>query len=363
MTLILSLLLLASLAGCKEKHVPKEVERPEITGVKVETVTPSPVDEYYEATGTVRANTVSVISSRLMGAVTSIEVKEGDRVKRGQLLLVLDDRDAAARAMAAEEGLTEAMSALEAAEEQKELADITYERYKNLFEEKALTRQELDSMAAGQKVAQAGLRRAEAAVERARASLREAEVLLGFSRVTAPVGGIVTEKRIDQGSMAVPGAPLLTIEDDSAYRIEVYVDERHIGHMKAGMTAEVFIPSMDRRAMAEVVETVPSVDPASRTFLAKLALRDNALKGGLYGRVRFPVGTKQAIVLPHSAILQRGQLTGVYGVDENGVVSYRLVRVGKGRDGMVEVLSGIKPGDRVIVEGALNAVDGGVLKE
>jgi RND family efflux transporter MFP subunit len=363
MTLLLSLLMLAFFAGCKERRAPEEAKRPEITGVKVETVSPSTVEEYYEVAGTVRARTVSVISSRLMGTVTSVEVKEGQRVKMGQLLLVIDDRDAAARARAAEEALKEAMSALEAAGEQKDLADVTYERYRNLFEEKALSRQELDSMETGQKVAQAGLRRAEAAVERARASLKEAEVFLGFARVTTPVSGIVTEKKIDPGSMAVPGAPLLTLEDDSAYRIEVNVDERFIEYIKTGMAAEVSIPSIDRRAEGKVLEAVPSVNPASRTFLVKLGLADSALKGGLYGRVRFKTGTKQAIALPHSAIVQRGQLTGVYSVDENGVVTYRMVRVGKGQEGMVEILSGVKPGDKVIVEGAENAMDGGVLKE
>lgn len=362
-TLLLSLLMLASFSGCKERPAPEEARRTEITGVKVETVSPSTVDEYYEVAGTVRAKTVSAISSRIMGTVTSVEVKEGQRVKMGQLLLVIDDRDAAARAKAAEEALKEAISALEAAGKQKELADITYERYRNLFEEKALSRQELDRMETEQKVAQAGLRRAEAAVERARASLKEAEVFLGFARVTAPVSGIVTEKRIDPGSMAVPGAPLLTLEDDSAYRIEVNVDERFIDRIKTGMAAEVFIPSIDRRAEGKVVEAVPSVDQASRTFLVKLDLADSALRGGLYGRVRFKTGTKQAIVLPHSAIVQRGQLTGVYSVDENGAVTYRLVRAGKVQDGMVEVLSGVNPGDRVIVDGAENAVDGGVLKE
>lgn len=360
---IFGLIILFSYTGCKGGHVPEEAERPAITNVGVETAGPSTVEEYYEAAGTVKARTVSVIASRVMGTVTSIKVEEGDRVQRGQLLLSIDDRDAAARVGAAREGLSEAISALEAAREQKDLAEITSTRYKKLFEEKALTQQELDRTETELKVARSQLSKAEAAVERARASLKEAEVFLGFTRITSPISGIVTDRKIDPGSMAAPGTPLLVLEDDSTYRMEVGIDEKLIGRIKTGLNAEVLIPSLERKAVGKVVETVPAVDPSSRTFLVKVDIRDGALRSGLYGKVRFAVGTRQAVLLPLSAIVQKGQLTGVYIVQDSRVVSYRLVRVGKEHDGRLEILSGVKPGDRVIVEGAENAVDGGVLMQ
>jgi multidrug efflux pump subunit AcrA (membrane-fusion protein) len=113
----------------------------------------------------------------------------------------------------------------------------------------------------------------------------------------------------------------------------------------------------------KVVEIVPAIDPMTRTFLVRIELNGKGLRSGLYGKVKFPVGVKQAIFVPAEAVVEKGQLTGVYAVDEDGMVTYRLVRVGKQYRDMVEILSGITSGDRVIVKGVEEAIDGGVLKE
>lgn len=338
------------LTGCKEKVKPgtAEIQRKVITGATVTEVQPSSVQDYYETSGTVKAKTTSVISSRVMGTVTALMVKEGDRINAGQTLITIDDRDMAERVKAADK-------ALEAARLNKSLAEATYKRYREIYDERALTQQEMDQVETQKKIA-------EAEYERARAMYSEAQVSQGFAKITAPTAGVVTEKKIDLGSMATPGTPLLTIEDISSFRVDLHVDERLSGTLKVGMPVDIFIDSTGQQIKGKITELVPSVDSMSRTFLAKVDIRGTGLKSGLYAKAKIPVGTRDTLVIPKSALVQKGQLTGVYAVDEKGVVTYRLVRIGKDYDNTLEVLSGVHPKDRIITEGVDNAVDGGVLQ-
>ena len=348
-TLSFILAMLAVLAGCGEKVKSgvREVKREKVTGVSLEAIRPAEVAEYLETSGTVKAKTVSIIASRMMGSVTSIRVKEGDRVGAGQLLLTIDDRDVAQRVKAAEKGL-------EAARQHRSLSDITYQRYKNLYDDKALAGQELDQVETQKKVS-------DLEYERAKAMADEARIYQGFARITSPASGVVTEKKIEVGSMAVPGMPVLTVEDNSAYRVEVNVDEKLADTMKTGMEAAVFIGTLNREFAGKVTEVVPSIDPLSRSFLVKIAISGKDLKNGYFAKVSIPTGKKQALLVPKKAVAARGQLTGVYVVDKNSVIAYRLVREGKSYGDRVEILSGLNPGDTVIVAGVERAVDGGMI--
>lgn len=348
---ILFFILIAAgvLTACKDKVKPgvHEVKREQVAGVTLEVIKPEEVAEYFETTGTVRAKTSSVIASRMMGTVTSLRVKEGDRVGAGQILLTIDDRDVAQRLKAAEKGL-------EGAKQQQSLSAVTYERYKKLYDERALTGQELDQIETQKKVS-------DIEYERTKAMLAEARIYHGFTRITSPASGVITEKKIETGSMVVPGAPLLTVEDNSAYRVEVNADEKLAGRLNAGMTVSVFIESLNRELSGKIAEVVPSIDPVSRSFLVKISLGDKDLKNGYYARVAIPVGKRQVLLVPKKAVLEKGQLTGVYTVDKKSVITYRLVRAGKTFGEKVEILSGLNPGDTVIVDGVEKAVDGGLV--
>ncbi len=345
--LIFSLLLLF---GCKDKVKPgtAEVKRQAVTGVTLAEVHPAQVDEYYETSGTVRAKTISVIASRVMGTVTSVKVKEGDRVHAGQVLMTIDDRDVAQRVKAAEK-------AVEAAKQNKSLMDITYQRYKNLHDEKAISQQEIDQIETQKKVS-------DMEYERAKAMLAEAQIYHGFTRISAPTSGVVTEKKIELGSMAVPGIPILTVEDNSYFRIEANVDERLSGKLKIGMPVDVIIDSIGQQAKGRITEIIPAVDPMSRTFLIKIDLKMPSLKTGLYGKVLIPEGKREAILVPQKAIVEKGQLVGVYVVDDKGVITYRLIKAGKKYGEQIEVLSGLNGGEKIIVDGVEKAVDGGIIK-
>lgn len=349
----IALLLCCSVAliGCKGKVKPgtAEVKRQAVTGVTMTEIHPVQVDEYYETSGTVKAKTISVIASRVMGTITSVKVKEGDRVHPGQVLMTIDDRDVAQRVKAAEK-------AVEAAKQNKSLMDITYQRYKRLHDEKAISMQEIDQIETQKKVA-------DMEYERAKAMLAEAQVHYGFTKITAPTSGIVTEKKIELGSMAVPGVPILTVENNSSYRIEANVDERLSGKLKIGTPANVVIDSIGQEVKGRISEIVPSVDPMSRTFLVKIDLKAPLLKTGLYAKVLIPEGKKEAILVPKKAIVEKGQLVGVYTVDSKGVVTYRLIKTGKKYGEQVEILSGLSSGEKIIIDGVDKAVDGGVITQ
>jgi RND family efflux transporter MFP subunit len=352
-------------ASCTEKIKPGsvEVKREVITGVTLAKVLRSDADSYYETSGTVAARTTSVIGARTMGTVISMKVREGDRVGQGQELVVLDDQDLAQKVVAAEYGHREAQKALQEAEQNRRLAGITYNRYKNLFDDKVISQQEMDQVETQKKVADLGYERAQEAANRVRAHLEEARIYRGFTRIIAPHAGLITTKKTEQGSLAAPGSPLLVLEDTSRYTVEALVDQRMANLMKIGTSVVILLPPDGRKVPGRVSEIVPAIDPGTRSFPVKIELTDPSLRSGLYVRVLVPEGRKQALLIPKTAIVEKGQLSGVYVVDDRGVMTYRMVRTGRSYGDRVEMLSGLRDGETIAVAGLGRAVDGGVVKE
>ncbi len=350
--------------GCKGKVKEGKVEpeRPIVTGVKTMEVSSTSVEDYYETSGSVRAKNIAVVSSRMMGEVKSLNVSEGDFVKAGQVMLSVDDRDIVERVRAAEAGYKEALKGLEAAKQNRSLIDITYQRYKRLHNEKAISDQELDQIETQRKVAEIEYERASEMVNRAKAGLSEAKVYQGYTRIVAPFAGVVTEKKIEKGSMAVPGAPMLTIEDTSSHRVDVNVNEGQLSSIKKGATVDIIIDSLGIRTKGTVTDIVPSIDPLSRTFLVKIDIRAKGLRTGQYAKVSIPIGKKDAILIPAASVVTKGQLTGVYTVSADNIVSFRPVRIGKTYENMVEVLSGLNRGERIVTDGVEKVIDGGIIR-
>jgi len=356
--IIISLVILSALtAGCTSNK-EKASEVPQVSGVEVKTVNNSSVDEFYETSATVKSKTVSVVSSMVMGEITSLRVKEGDRVSRGQLLLTIDNREASQKALGAQAGVNEALKGAEEANQNRQLTNKTYQRYEKLYKENVLTKQEFDQISTQKQVTELQYQRALQGVNRARAGLGEVGVYRSYSRVTAPISGIVVEKNIDLGSMAVSGQPLLTIETPSNLELVANINESMINKIKVGTL--VYIESEGKNIKSKITSVISSVDPMTRTFRVKIAL--TGLNSGQYVKIKIPVAKKEAIVVPQKAVVQKGQLTGVYTVDEKNIISYRLIRTGKTFGDSVEVLSGLNNGDKVITSGVEKAIDGGEVK-
>jgi RND family efflux transporter MFP subunit len=323
-----------------------------IENVKIMTVHRTDVNDYFEVTGEVKAKDVSIIAARVMGTVTAIFVREGDKVSAGQELLTIDNADMMQRYKGAQ-------AALESSKANKDMAEITYNRYKKLADEKAISGQEMDQVETQKKVADLNF-------ERAQAALAEAKINLGFANVTSPTDGIVTRKSIDVGSMAMPGKGLLTVEDISSFKIEANIDAHLADQVKISAPIEAIVDAIRPVVRANITEMAPAIDATSRTFLIKAQIIEDQnnrlpLKTGLYARIMIPHGKKNLLVVPASAIVEKGQLVGLYVVDEKGIISYRLIRTGRTFGSNVEILSGLSDGQKVIVEGVSNAYDGGIV--
>ena len=351
-----------------------------ITKVTIEKVAVGSIDDFYEAAGTVRSKTTSTLSSKTLGNVVAIHVHEGDRVRAGQTLIEIDNREATAQLQKAQAGVRESENALEeadrnirtaqaaktASEASLALAASTHARYQNLLERRSVSPQEFDEVQTKYKVAQAEAERATrmlasldarrnqalAKIDQARSDVSGARVYASYARVTSPINGIITAKQTDTGMMATPGAPLLTVEDDSHYRLEASVEESQLSRIKIGDQVGAQIDAAGSEEMSgRVAEIVPAADPASRSYEVKIDLpQQKNLRSGLYGKARFSRDPKQAITIPTTAIIHRGQLTSVFVVDDAGIAHMRLIATGKSNGNRIEVLSGLGDGERIIVD-------------
>ena len=352
-------------AGCRDRIEPGSagVERPVISDVATMDVNRGSVELYHEATATVVPEVESFLASRIMGQIVEIRVKEGDTVKEGQLLIIIDSEDIDKKVAAAEAGYREAVQALSAAEQNMMLAETTYKRFKNLYDEKALSRQELDRVETQKKVAAIEYERIREMIKQAEAGLAEAKVFRSYKEIVSPVAGVVTGKFIDPGTMAMPGMRLLAIEDTSRYHLEAEIDESLAGQIVPGMDVAIDIRALQTRVTGKIAEAVPAVDPRSRTFKVFITLPAVAsMHSGLYARVKIPVGHKELILVPATAIVTKGQLTGVYTVGLDKVITYRLVRLGAQYGENIEILSGLNPGDIIVAENVSRVVDGSMLQ-
>ncbi len=386
-----TLVLLAggTLVSCGRSEAKRTASEPQPSvRVRVETVEKRPVQTAYEAVGTVRARLSSVLSSRVMGQVLAVRAYPGDIVKAGQVLAEIDNRDAQANLSKANAGLSEAQNALQEVEESLRageagkaatdagaaLGTSTYKRFQALVERKSVSSQEFEEVEFKYKAALAEAKRAEQMllatealkrqvldrIEQAKAEVRNAEAFLSYASVTAPYAGVITARHVDAGAMSSPGVPLLTIEDNHNYQLEVSVEESQLSRIKVGERVPVGIDALRQGDMAGTVsEIVPSGDPSSRSFLVKARLpMMPGLRSGMFGRARFPGDQEEALTVPRSAVISRGQLTGVMIVDRSNSARFRVVQPGKKYEDRVEILSGLDSGESIVLEGPDRIPDG-----
>jgi membrane fusion protein, multidrug efflux system len=342
----------------------------------------------YEAVGTVASKATSPLASKIMGQVTAVRVREGDLVRAEQVLVEIEARDVAANVARAKAGVAEAEHSLveidravEAAEQARvsaaanhDLARVTYQRYAKLVESQVISRQEFDEVEARYKMTAAELQRAStnvemqrarraqtlARIEQARAESQSANATFGYATIVAPADGIVVAKTAEVGMMAQPGVPLLTIENPSTYRLEASVEESHTARVQLGAEVPVRIDALGGLDITgSVAEIMPAADPASRSVVVKIDLpATRGLRSGQYGIAAFPAGERVVTAVPRGALVERGQLTGIFVVDDSNVARLRFVTTGERSGDLVEILSGLDEGQRFVAENAGNLADG-----
>jgi RND family efflux transporter MFP subunit len=341
--------LAAIVAGCRggEPASPAVVETMQARVVESKQ---QQVSLNIRSTGTVHARETAVVSAQVVGRIQQVLVREGDSVRAGQTMVVLDDAALRASANQAEAGVTAAQDEQVAAQTDATLAASTLERYRQLQTEKSVSPQEMDEVAQRAGAASARLEAVRAQTEAARAQESGAHTMLGYSRLVAPFAGVVTARMADPGTLASPGVPLLQVDQAGALQLQATVDESAIGAIHKGMKAQVAI---DGASSADITGTVaeidPAADPASHSFLVKIDMpASSQLRAGMYGTAEFTNGVRQAIVVPRSAVVSRGSLVCAYVLDANGIAQLRYLTLGAQQGNLVEVLSGISPGEKLV---------------
>jgi RND family efflux transporter MFP subunit len=164
---------------------------------------------------------------------------------------------------------------------------------------------------------------------------------------------------VDTGALASPGTPLLTIEETGVLEVRVMLPETYVGQISAGDPVSVEIPSANRTVESKIANIDPAADTSSRSFQIKVALPEvSGLRTGLFARVIIPIGTSSMVLIPKTAIVRQGQLTGVFVLDQNDTARFRLIRAGRTLGDQMEVLSGVKDGVRLVIKPGYTLFDG-----
>ena len=339
----------AALAGCDSSQPSRSAPVQTVQARVVETrQQQAPVT--VRVTGTLHARQTAVISAQVVGRIQQVLVRQGDTVRAGQTLAVLDDATLKASVDQAQAAVKAAENQQAAAQTNAELAASTLARYKQLQAQRSVSPQELDEVSRRAEGSSAQVEAVRAQVVAAKAQESGARAMLGYSRITAPFAGVVTARMADPGTLAAPGVPLLQVDSAGPLQLQTTVDESAITSIRLGRKLKVSIdaaPSLDPEGT--VGEIVPAADPASHSFLVKIDLPSAAqLRAGMYATASIPTGLREAILAPRSAIVLRGSLSCAYVLDSNGIAQLRYVTLGAQQGDQVEVLSGLSAGEKLV---------------
>jgi RND family efflux transporter MFP subunit len=289
------------------------------------------------AVGTTEPYARATPGTRILGRVASVAFSEGQRVKAGDVLVRIEGGDLSAKRQQAASGVREAKAVRDNAEAQ-------VRRIRNLYEEKAVSKQTLDET-------ETALERARANVVSAEGALDEVDANLGYTVVSSPLDGVVVQKFVDPGDMAAPGAPLFTVEQQDPMKVIVQVSERDLAYIQVSQPVLVRVEATGLPAgfKGHVEAVIPSGDPRSRTFEVRVLLdnKNAALQSGMFARVQFQKDSRPGLLIPASSVVQHGQLQGVYVINA-GVARLRWVRLGKTFGDRMEVISGLSAGDQIV---------------
>jgi RND family efflux transporter MFP subunit len=308
----------------------KKVEAP--VTVSAMTIVPKSINAVVSAVGTLNSRNTSVLSSKIMGKVVALHAKEGDQVKQGTLLMKIESGEISAQVFQAQAAYNNAR--------------LQHDRLKRLFDEKAATQMEMDQATLG--------------LESANAGLNGARAMESYTIIEAPISGQIVEKHINLGEMALPGQPIIKIEDNRNLRLEVTVREQDLRFIQAGKSVVVQIDALPGRDIkATVAQVVPASDIRTHSFIVKIDVpSDKSLITGMYGKVLFSTGKRDAILVPRTAIIELSGISGVYIVSAEGSAVFQMVQLGEATGDSVEAVTGLKSGDRVIVSRHESRLDG-----
>lgn len=341
-TSIAFLSLIGFVTSCSKSEEKTATELPAIS-VTINQTAGSNSGKYVTASGKIEAENSANISTRMMGYVTSVKVKTGQKVSKGQLLATISSTDLQAKKAQAEAGVNQATAFYNSAKRD-------YDRFVVLFSQKSASQKEMDDMTTHFEMAKASL-------ETAKQMKNEVMAQFSYTNITAPFSGTVTGTFVKEGDMANPGMPIVSVEGTSKLQAVVMVSESEISNIKNGMTTDVTIKSLDKTIKGKVTEVSTSARNTGGQYIVKIDLdkTENVLSGMFVNAV-FPIeksvekSTNNLVLIPQEAVITQGQLKGIYIVNDNNTAILRWLRLGKTYGNDIEVLSGLASGEKYVLK-------------
>lgn len=295
--------------------------------------------EIYSADGTVEAVRQSTVAAQISGRVVEIRFDVGDRVKKGEVIVRIDEREVS-------DALTGSRAQLAQAQATLANAKAVYGRTRELFDQKFVSQAALEKALADYRAAQAQLEGAAAAVS-------QAGTVRSYATVTAPYSGVVAARHVELGETVQPGKPLMTGFDPESLRVVADVPQHRLAKIGKGTSAVIELGIARERITASSITVLPAADARTHTTRVRLGL-PRYVPGsypGMYARVLFILGQARRLAIPAAAVVRRTEVTGAYLVSEQGEVRLRQIRLGEavGEDA-VEVLAGLRAGEKVALD-------------
>lgn len=336
-TVLLSFSCCFALVACGRDPVPYANAPASEHALLTVTVTEEPLPEYYQTSGSVVSDERVEVSSRITAYIRSLDVREGQQVRRGQRLAALDSRDLAATIQQAEAQRDRAESQWRDAG--KSLSDATALLEIGAISAVALRKAQLERDVAEQNVASAT------------AAVLSAQAQRQYTDIISPLAGTVVSRNARTGDLITPGAPIVTVESDTALLFETYVAESQVHHVAVDDTVNVDIDATGKTYRGRIIRRVFSGDPVTRRYQVKIQLDSAAeVAPGMFGRCTFGLGKKPGLTVPDAALTERGGLTGVFVVGDEARLQFRWVRTGRRLGGRTEVTAGLRPGEVVLAQ-------------
>lgn len=328
------------LTSCGNDEKKELVDNSPSIQVKVAKVYANTNNPFLIVSGKIQAVKSADLGTRMMGSVDKVHVNVGDKVTKGQLLVAINNADLEAKKAQVNAGIIKAKAAFINAEK-------NYKRFQNLYKSNSISQKEMDDMTANYQMAKAGL-------EAANQLKNEVKAQFAYSNITAPFSGIITSKNIENGDMASPGIPLISLENPNDFEVIAMVPETEISEIKKGTEVRVLVKSISATITGKVTEVSSSAKNTGGQYLVKIALKNtnSAILSGMFANVQFPIErktTSNMVLLPKEAIITNGQLSGVYSVSQSNTAILRWLRLGRTFGNEVEVLSGLSSGETYII--------------
>jgi len=343
--LVLSLSLLTLMSNQSSMAAEPRAQARDVVGV-VHVLNQSRLAMTEVLPGSIVPDQQAKIASRLMGYIRNLNVQVGQSVKEGQLLFAIDPTDINGQIRQAQSASAQARAALADAK-----AD--YDRFSKLYKQQSVSQQQFDKVKLQYQVAQENLSAAEAGLDQAKGQMRYADV-------KAPFDGVVVQKLAVSGDLAAPGNPVLILENRSLMSVQVEVSSDLYRLLKLGDSARVILEGRDVPVMAVVSNLVAAANPITRTHTVKLSMpvAQVGVNSGAFARVAFNRGEREALLIPSTAVIQRGGVVGVFVVGRDQIARFRMVRTGLTQGALIEVQAGLEVGEQVLVSSQQPARNG-----